>query len=255
MQIKTILRNRTIRIETDFDRVLRYYRNECSEIEHPLRDRAIKKQEYLQLIKQYWDLNTYRLIWELLWTCGMRPIEVCWLQVQNFNEDFTLLGYKQAKYRKIIKNGIIIKRHKPRVIPIPHKLAQKLRDYIDMNKLILHNGFLFPTFDRERMKKGLFYLNPRTLNFEMDKLRSILKGRFLETTSYGHHLIAPHSFRRSWIARYQDKYKNPYPSTTFKYYQENDLNDINVFINQTYLNVHIPHLTKDQLTLQNFQNV
>lgn len=216
------------------------------------------------MLKEYWDLHYYRIIWELLWCCGMRPIEVCWLQIQNFSENFDQLGYKTAKYKNVKKYGKIIKTYKSRIVPIPPKLTQKIIDYIDMNKFMLNNGFLFPSLDRKRMKRGNFFMCPRTLNYEMNRLRPVLRGRFLEKNTHGDHLIAPHSFRRSWITRYMNQCKNPFktakaighadPNVTFQYYQDNNFEDLKDFVNAEYLDYRMPYVPKDQTKLGDFCN-
>ena len=248
-----------MQIETEFDRAIRYYKNESSVIEQPLRNRIIKKQEYKQLLSQYWDLATYRIIWEILWETGMRPLEVCWLQLDNLGLENKEIGYKVSKpYNK--KVGDTIQHiHKSRIVPISEALSNKLREYIKLNKGSFRYGFLFPS---PNLQSKHYHLNPRSLNKEMDRIRKILKSRWLERTSYNDHLITPHSFRRSWIVRYLDKYQNPAEcsraighndiNTTFGYYQEIKKERLRSFVNSEAVLMNVPKISGDQTNLMEF---
>lgn len=243
-------------IETEWDRAIRYYKNEASVIEQPLRNRIIHRQEYKQLISLYWDLDPLRLIWEILYNTGMRPIEACWLQLDNLDLEKGEIAYKVSKPgRKETSKGII-KVYKSRVVPIPEDLKNKLKKYLILNKDGFRYGFLFPA---PSLQSKHPHINPRSLNFEMSRVRPKLGGRWLERNSYGDHLIGPHSFRRSWIVRYLDKYQNPAEcsraighndiNTTFGYYQEIKKNRLREFINSENIIIKVPKITSDQTTL------
>lgn len=225
------MQQKPLQIETEFDRALRYYKHEVAEIEEPLRNRAVIEQDFKQLINTYPPTNMFRLIWELLWFTGMRPIEACWLQRDNFNEGFTELGYKVAKPRNIKQpDGTIKKSYKSRIVPIPLDLAIRLREYWqDEAKKCSPFGFMFPSFDKARLKQGLFYMSRGTLNAELSNKRKELGSRWLLKNSKGHHLLGPHSFRRGWISRHIDMTQNPAETAraighncldvTYEYYQ------------------------------------
>lgn len=227
-----------VKVETEFDRAMRYYKNEVSIVQHPLLSRTIKKEEYKLLISQYWDLATYRIIWEILWETGMRPIEACWLQLENIDLENKQIGYKIAKPSIKKKNGKTTKVYKSRIVPISDYLTEKMKKYIELNNGSFRYGFLFPS----PYLQSRVYLNPRNLNNEMDRLRKIFGGRWLEKTSSGDHLIGPHSFRRSWIARYQRKCKDPMETAraighsslevSYGYYQEINKERMRMFVNE-----------------------
>lgn len=220
-------------VETDLDRALRYYRNECSEIETPLRSRAITEEEFKALINLYVPTHRFRLIFELLWFCGMRPREACWLQRDNFNEDFTELGYKVAKPRRMPQlDGTVKNVYKSRIVPIPLDLSIRLKKYWEGVKMVSPFGYLFPGESLSTAAKGQFYINPLSLNNDLTKKRAQLGGRWLQKISKGDHLLAPHSFRRSWITRHLDFTGNVAETAraighsdfnvTYQYYQPKD---------------------------------
>ena len=217
-------------VETEFDRAMRYYKNECSEVQQPLRSRAIEEEHFKQLISLYEPTNRFRIIWELLYFAGMRPIECCWLQRDNFDQQFLRLGYKCAKaIHQRQPDGTVKKIYKSRVVPIPENLAIRLSEYWQETKSISPFGFMFPSFSIPRMKKGLYHIGASTLNMELSCQRVKLGGKWLQRNSYGHHLLSPHSFRRGWITRYMSESKNPFevaraighksPDTSYQYFQ------------------------------------
>ncbi len=91
-------------------------------------------------------------------------------------------------------------------------------------------------------------MHPRSLNNELDRKRKVLglsNVRWFERTQFGDRVISPHSFRRSWIVRYLNKYKNPAEcsraighsdiNTTFAYYQELNKDHLKEFVNDEFI--------------------
>jgi len=248
-----------MKIETEWDRAIRYYRNETARIEQPLITRIITKKEYTQLISEYWDLHPYRIIFQLLYETGMRPIEASWLQIENIDIEKRQIGYKVAKpYQKKVKDKFITV-YKSRIVPITEDLASRLDRYIKLNDIRLRWGFLFPSYNFHTKS---FHMNPRTLNSEMNRLRKKFGGRWLDKTSYGDHVISPHSFRRSWITRYLEKYGDIAGcsrdighnslDTTFGYYQILHHDRLRNFVDSENITVNIPKLAEDQTMLNEF---
>ena len=247
--------------KSDFDSFKSYYQQDNIEIKEPIINRIINRSEYKMLISEYWDLNIYRMIWEILYETGMRPIEACALQIQNIGISERLICYKVYKpSKKKCLNGTFKQVYKSRTVPITKELTIKLKNYIDMNSYRIINGFLFPSF---RVNGKHPHFSPRSLNKEMERLRIKFKGRWLKKNSQGHSLISPHSFRRSWITRHLNMYKNPPKTsraighsdmkTTFGYYQELNMDDERLFVNRDKVVVCIPeNISKEQTTLSNF---
>jgi len=211
-----------VKIETTFDRARRYYTQEVSIIDNPLSSKAITRVEHQHLLSMYDPMDLYRLIWEILWDTGLRPFEVCKLQIENFSDDFKKFGYKIAKPKKVTRNGVIYVINNARIINIHSELADRLRFYVKTSQLPY--GFLFPSFVKNR-----FFLNPRTLNWELNRHRKTLGGRWLEKNSYDNHFLSPKSYRCSWITRYAEIATDSFelaaaighkdPKTSYTYYQ------------------------------------
>lgn len=229
-------------VETEWDRAARYYRNEQHKVARPLQDRAITREEYEQLQKNYWDLHPFRLIWQLLWEHGARGIEVCWLQLENLDFNQGVIYYKVAKPRK--KDDVFI--HKCRQMPMSKDLKERLMAYVKLNWGGFRQGFLFPA---PALQSKFPHLNPTCLNWELDRLRPEMGGRWLELLDGpgSNHLVGPHSFRRAWITRYIKRYPDASifevaraamhedPKTTFRYYQELNTERMQEFINMASL--------------------
>jgi len=79
---------------------------------------VLTKDEIRQLLSHI-DVSTQQLMIQLLYGCGLRVMECVRLRVQDI--DF---GYKQI----MIRNG---KGKKDRVVPLPDKLAESLKEQID----------------------------------------------------------------------------------------------------------------------------
>lgn len=252
--------NREPSAETWVDRSVRYYKNECSRVLGPLSKRAITRTEYEELIRQYHSRQRYRLIFEILWNCGMRPKEACWLHRSNFSEDFRILEYKIGKPKHKIINGIPVLVHKCRRIPIPEDLANRISKYWEGIKFISPYGYLFPSYCYSRFKKYEFYINPLTLNWEIDKHRKLFGGRWLERTYEGDHVLGPRSFRISWITRYGKRCKDIFetakaighddPRTTAAYFDPVSMKELEQFQKEEEIRVNVPELCAEQTRLQ-----
>lgn len=246
--------------ESSYDRSIRYYKNEVFEIEDPLVERIIRPDDYKKLLGQYWDLNIYRLIWEIMWDTGMRPIEACSLHADNLDLSHDLIKYKVSKPRnKKTPQNQNIKVYKSRITCISKMLSKKISDYIQMMGCRLRMGFLFPSYE---INSKLPHINPRSLNKELDRIRETLGGVFIKRNSKGHHLIGPHSFRRSWISRHIRWTGNIAETsraighsdvkTTYGYYYELMKEKTPVWVNNEYVNIKIPKISDDQTRITSF---
>ena len=237
-----------MKIESTLERARRYYTKEISIVKNPLESRAIMREEHELLLTQYDPFNVFSLIWSLLWDSGMRPIEVCRLNRENFNDDYTKFGYKIGKPKTITRDGKVYVISNARIIDLSPDLSSRLKVYAETSNLPY--GYMFPA--RVGQGRDHFHMPVATLNNEMDRKRKVLGGRFLLRNHYGHHLIAPHSYRRSWITRWvnQQKDSNPFetarcighqdPRTTMTYFQysENLKNKVRQFIHDNAVKVN-----------------
>jgi len=248
--------------ETWIDREIMKQSGIQFKVKEPPKHRSIRREEYKQLISKYHDRHRYRLMFELLWNAGMRPIEVCWLHRNNFNEDFTYGVYKVAKPIKEVTKKGEIKIYKSRPLPIPKDLAKRISKYWEGIQFLSPYGYIFPTFVESRFRQYKFYMNPRILNKEMDKQRKEFKGRWLERNNDQTYCLNPRSFRVSWITRFGKKCKDIFktakaightdPRTTATYFDPVDISEIRSFQNQQEVMIRVPEITMDQTLLTEY---
>lgn len=251
--------------ETWIDRAINEHDKKVCRVKKPLKKRSIDRNDYKKLISKYHDRNKFRLMFELLWNTGMRPIEVCWLHRNNFNEDFSFLEYKIAKPKTEMIKEVITKVYKSREITIPNSLAKRILKYWEGINLISPYGYLFPSFQESRFRKHLFFMNPRIINKEMDSHRKVFGGRWLERNGDNSFLINPRSFRISWITRYGKKCKDIFktakaighsdPRTTACYFDPVNIEELRAFQNHQEVNVNVLEISTDQTLLNDFCSV
>lgn len=215
-------------IETRFERSLRYYRNEVVRYVDPLDNKSITAEEHNLLLTQFHPFSTMNIILQLLWETGGRILEIVELQKERFNKDYTEVRIHIKKSKKKIINGVTYQDIETRVCPLSHHLSEKIKLYCETSNLPY--GYLFPSKSKKRL-----HMKPTSVNKNIDSVRDILGGRFIKRDSEtGHHDIAPHSYRRAWITRYDEQHTgvSPFetsraighkdPRTTMKYRQYTD---------------------------------
>lgn len=205
-------------------------------------------------------LHPFRLAWQILYESGMRPMEVCTLKIWDVDFDECSLNHNiYKKPKKKLKDGTEVKQVGRRKIPITRDLLERLKGFIWENRGSFLNGYLFIA---PSLQSKYPHMNPRCLNWEMDKHREILGGRWLERIGNGNndHLLGPHSFRRGWITRYIDRYNNPAEcaraighnsmDVTFQYYKKVDVERLKEFVNADNIFMKNPTITPDQKKLK-----
>jgi integrase len=76
---------------------------------------------------------------------GMRTSEALAANVNDFNNEFTRITYREAKTNKLRMNEVVVK-----------PIAERVKAYVEMNKFRLEDGWLFPYYkNKVRCIKGV----------------------------------------------------------------------------------------------------
>lgn len=169
-------------VMNEFQRAMKHYKKEAKD-DHAL-EYGITEQEHLQLLSLYKYAERGRVCWRILKDTGMRPAELCFLSITNFNEDLTLCQFQTAKSGKV------------RLAYISKDLAEEIKAYYA--SIISPYKFLFPTPNN-------YYMHPRWLNNEMMRVRKKLyeitgNDRWIKKGKSCYYLH-PYSYRIAFVIK------------------------------------------------------
>ncbi len=164
------------------------------------RGRCTSKEELSAILMSSKDpYDKRKLAYWLGHITGLRPEDYCKARFSWFDKTLLWMKMDQCKAKRVIKNGVISLKSKPKHVPIPLEFAEYLRAYINFRLMCmvytgqeLEDFRLFPGLTPQYVRNWLYKLRVR----HGDKLPFLLDVYKIEETYLDGELKAVKKFYR-----------------------------------------------------------